>query len=54
MGNVGGVQLTWRNGLDGSEAAEVMALLDKTEVADGVLRAELPPGFQNFMNVKKK
>ncbi|WP_435830359.1 mycothiol synthase [Saccharopolyspora shandongensis] len=30
------MQLTWRNGLDSSEAAEVMALLDKTEQADGV------------------
>ncbi|GAA4621173.1 mycothiol synthase [Saccharopolyspora hordei] len=36
LGNVGGVQLTWRNGLDSSEAAEVMGLLDKTEKADGV------------------
>jgi mycothiol synthase len=36
LGNVEGVQLTWRNGLDSSEAAEVMGLLDETEKADGV------------------
>jgi mycothiol synthase len=30
------VQLTWRNGLDGGEAIEVMRLLDITEAADGV------------------
>ncbi|WP_408641879.1 mycothiol synthase [Saccharopolyspora oryzae] len=30
------MQLTWRNGLDSREAAEVMGLLDKTEEADGV------------------
>ncbi|WP_373289924.1 mycothiol synthase [Saccharopolyspora thermophila] len=30
------MQLTWRNGLDSSEAAEVMGLLDKTAQADGV------------------
>ncbi|GAA2336031.1 mycothiol synthase [Saccharopolyspora halophila] len=36
MGTVYGVQLTWRNGLDGSEASEVMRLLDTTEAADGV------------------
>ncbi|WP_344127171.1 mycothiol synthase [Saccharopolyspora halophila] len=28
--------MTWRNGLDGSEASEVMRLLDTTEAADGV------------------
>lgn len=36
MGNVLGVQLTWRNGLDSSEATEVMRLLDGTAAADGV------------------
>ncbi|WP_374703903.1 mycothiol synthase [Saccharopolyspora kobensis] len=30
------MQLTWRNGLDSTEAAEVMGLLDKTAAADGV------------------
>ncbi|MFF5353643.1 mycothiol synthase [Saccharopolyspora hirsuta] len=30
------MQLTWRNGLDSREAAEVMGLLEKTEEADGV------------------
>ncbi|QUH05424.1 mycothiol synthase [Saccharopolyspora erythraea] len=30
------MQLTWRNGLDEAEAAEVMALLQETEQADGV------------------
>lgn len=33
------VQLTWRNGLDGDEAAEVMALLSETGDVDGVAPA---------------
>lgn len=36
VGRVVGVQLTWRNGLDDSETAEVMGLLAETEKADGV------------------
>lgn len=39
-GNVGAVvQLTWRNGLDGNEAAEVMGLLSEVADADGVAPA---------------
>lgn len=34
--SVGVVHLTWRNGLDEAEAAEVMTLLVETEAADGV------------------
>ncbi|MBA8827259.1 mycothiol synthase [Saccharopolyspora lacisalsi] len=33
------VQLTWRNGLDGAETAEVMRLLSEAESADGVAPA---------------
>ncbi|GAA3352346.1 hypothetical protein GCM10020366_01670 [Saccharopolyspora gregorii] len=39
MGNVGPVQLTWRNGLDQAEVAEVVALLDAAAEADGVAPA---------------
>lgn len=48
VGNVGIVQLTWRNGLDSSEAGEVMALLDATESADGVA----PVGEHVIMRLK--
>lgn len=39
IGNVNGVHLTWRNGLDEAEAAEVLTLLAETEAADGVAPA---------------
>ncbi|MFC7344716.1 mycothiol synthase [Saccharopolyspora griseoalba] len=42
------MQLTWRNGLDGGEAAEVMRLLDTTEAADGVA----PVGEHVIMRLK--
>nr|WP_228046530.1 mycothiol synthase [Saccharopolyspora sp. HNM0983] len=40
--------MTWRNGLDSSEAAEVMALLEATEAADGVA----PVGEHVIMRLK--
>ncbi len=39
LGNVRGVQLTWRNGLDSGEVAEVVELLAEAEAADGVAPA---------------
>src|SRR5699024_4029549 len=46
---VRGVQLTWRNGLDGKEAAEVMRLLDEVERYDGVAAA----GEQVILRLKE-
>lgn len=49
LGNVRCVQLTWRNGLDGKEAAEVMRLLDEVERYDGVAAA----GEQVILRLKE-
>lgn len=48
VGNVGVVQLTWRNGLDADEATEVMRLLADAEHTDGVA----PVGEQVILRLK--
>jgi mycothiol synthase len=48
MGNVSAVQLTWRNGLDEDETAEVVGLLGEAERADGVA----PAGEQVLLRLK--